>query len=215
MNLFKGSLTGVALGYAVRMISMNGKEPMRLCGLLLVLALLPVMGQAALRCGTGLVDVGDWPVEVKERCGEPDYVAIYPEATLPGIGIVQTVEHWYYNRGPSSFIRRLVFRNGRLQSQDSMGYGFVPGAAGDCNPRILNDGMSEYEVVRRCGEPLSKRITWVVPDEYAGYSSNKNTLQGVYPVEEWMYEFGGNQFRRIVTFRDGQITDVEAADKPQ
>lgn len=188
---------------------------MRVLGLLLVSLLLPSLAQAAFRCGTGLVDVGDWPVEVKERCGEPDYVAIYPEATLPGLGIVQTVEHWYYNPGPSSFIRRLVFRNGRLQSQDSLGYGFLPGAAGDCNPRVLNDGMSEFEVVKRCGEPLSRRITWVVPDEYSRYSEWRGSLQGVYPVEEWMYEFGSNQFRRIVTFRDGRITEVESAGKPQ
>ncbi|BES72912.1 hypothetical protein RE428_39300 [Marinobacter nanhaiticus D15-8W] len=188
---------------------------MRVLALLAVLLLLPSAAQAAFRCGTGLVDVGDWPVEVKERCGEPDYVAIYPEAALPGIGIVQTVEHWYYNPGPSSFIRRLVFRNGRLQSQDSLGYGFLPGAAGNCNPRVLNDGMSEFEVIKRCGEPLSKRITWVVPDEYSRYAERRGVLQGIYPVEEWMYEFGSNQFRRIVTFRDGRITEVESAGKPQ
>lgn len=179
--------------------------------LTVALLLLPLVGHAAFRCGTGLVDIGDWPVEVEERCGEPDYVAVYPQATLPGIGIVQTVEHWYYNPGPSGFIRRLVFRDGRLRREDSMGYGFLPGAAGDCSPRSLQMGLSEFEVIERCGDPLSKRVDWVVPRDAR---SRHGSLQTVYPVEEWLYEFGGNEFRRIITIQDGRITDVDTAGKP-
>jgi hypothetical protein len=112
-------------------------------------------------------------------------------------------------------IRRLIFRNGRLQSQDTQGYGFLPGAAGDCNPRALRHGMSEFEVVGRCGEPLSRRITWVAPEEYTRDSSGRSSsLQVVYPLEEWMYEFGRNQFRRIVTFSNGRIIEIKTADKP-
>jgi hypothetical protein len=188
----------------------------RVLALLAMMALSPSSGEAAFRCGTGLVEVGDWPVVVKERCGEPDYVAVYPAATLPGLGVVLTVEHWYYNPGPGGFIRRLVFRAGRLQSQQTLGYGFPPGAAGDCNPRVLKDGLSEFEVIGRCGEPLSRRITWVVPEEYPRDSIGQSSgMQGVYPVEEWMYEFGSNQFRRIVTLRDGRITGVETVAKPR
>jgi hypothetical protein len=176
----------------------------------LLLALPPVV-DAAFRCGTSLVDDGDWPVEVKERCGEPDYVAVYPQATLPGIGVIQTVEHWYYNPGPLGFIRRLVFRNGRLRREDSLGYGFVPGAAGPCTPRSLREGVSEFEVLARCGDPLSKRVTWQVPDS-RGYRHYGH--QAAYPVEEWLYEFSSTQFRRVVTFRNGRITNVDTADKP-
>ncbi|WP_111494548.1 MULTISPECIES: DUF2845 domain-containing protein [Marinobacter] len=171
---------------------------------------LPWTGEAAFRCGTSLVDEGDWPVEVREKCGEPDYVAIYPQAALPGIGIVQTVEHWYYNPGPRSFVRRLIFRNGKLRQEESLGYGFLPGAPGNCSPRMLREGMNEFEIVRRCGEPLSKRVEWVLPrrrvDHYSGYSA--------YPQEEWLYEFGPNEFRRVVTFREGRLIRVETAGKP-
>ncbi|MEO9811075.1 DUF2845 domain-containing protein, partial [Marinobacter alexandrii] len=52
------------------------------------LAALPGAANGAFRCGSSLVDVGDWPVEVEERCGAPDYVATYPTASVPGIGIV-------------------------------------------------------------------------------------------------------------------------------
>lgn len=169
------------------------------------------IAEASFRCGTSLVDTGDWPVEVKERCGEPDYVAVYPQATLPGIGVIATVEHWYYNSGSQRFIRRLVFRNGRLASEESLGYGFNPGAAGSCTPHSLNEGMSEYEVVARCGDPLSKRVTWQVPRQ-GGYGYHG--AQAAYPVDEWLYEFRSTQFRRVVTFRNGHITSVDTADKP-
>ena len=75
----------------------------------------PALAHAAIRCGTSLVDLGDWPVEVRDRCGEPDYVAVYPTRAVPGLGVTQTVEHWYYNPGPHRLIRRLEFRNGSLQ----------------------------------------------------------------------------------------------------
>ncbi|MFW5825275.1 MAG: DUF2845 domain-containing protein [Marinobacter sp.] len=75
--------------------------------LLLIGLLAAAPASAAFRCGASLADIGDWPVEVEERCGEPDYMATYPSATIPGIGVVEDIEHWYYNRGPRKFIRRL------------------------------------------------------------------------------------------------------------
>ena len=111
------------------------------------LAALPGAANGAFRCGSSLVDVGDWPVEVEERCGAPDYVATYPAAPVPGIGVVGEVEHWYYNPGPQGFIRRLEFRNGKLRHEHSLGYGFAGDSAGDCSPARLQSGLSEFEMV--------------------------------------------------------------------
>ena len=177
------------------------------------LAALPGAANGALRCGSSLVDVGDWPVEVEERCGAPDYVATYPTATVPGIGVVGEVEHWYYNPGPQGFIRRLEFRNGKLRHEHSLGYGFAGDSAGDCSPARLQSGLSEFEMVAYCGEPLSRRVTW----EPVGRGS---TVAGHYradqlvPVEEWLYETGKTQFRRIVKLRNGRVVHVETAKKP-
>ncbi|HCW88622.1 MAG TPA: hypothetical protein DHU56_00945, partial [Marinobacter sp.] len=77
---------------------------------LILLAALTQNSEGALRCGNSLINEGAWPVEVEESCGPPDYRVKYPTATLPGLGVVQTEEHWYYNPGPQSFIRRLIFR---------------------------------------------------------------------------------------------------------
>lgn len=161
---------------------------------------------ADLRCGSSLVKTGDWAVEVQERCGEPDYIANYPEALVPGFGTVRSVEHWYYNRGPRHFIRRLVFRDGVLQRQESLGYGFLPAEEPRCKSSDLRQGVSEYEILARCGEPLSKRVTWQLP-------GSGGVLHPV-PIQEWLYEFGRTEFRRVVTFRHGRLLEVTIDDKP-
>ena len=181
-------------------------------GVFACLILLAAEASAAFRCGTSLVDEGDWPVEVRERCGEPDYVAEYPQAVLPGLGIINTIEHWYYNPGPGRFIRRLEFRDGRLHREDTMGYGFPPGAPGPCKPRLIREGLSEFEVAARCGEPLSRRGTWYTPPDHR---PRDNAVQATYPVEEWLYGFGSTEFRRVVTLRNGRVIEVKTADKPQ
>ncbi len=180
-----------------------------IAGLTLLLTISPV--SAAFRCGNALVSQGDWPLEVEERCGEPDYVATYPQAVVPGLGVVQTEEHWYYNRGPQSFIRRLVFRNGKLHREDSLGYGFYPDNAGPCTTGTLREGISEFEVVARCGQPLSKQVTWqVVTPNHTGLAHRSYPV----PVEEWLYELGNTQFRRVITLRNGRVMDVESTKKP-
>jgi hypothetical protein len=68
-------------------------------------------------------------------------------------------------------------------------------------------------MVAYCGEPLSRRVTW----EPVGRGS---TVAGHYradqlvPVEEWLYETGKTQFRRIVKLRNGRVVHVETAKKP-
>lgn len=177
------------------------------------LAALPGAANGAFRCGSSLVDVGDWPVEVEERCGAPDYVATYPTATVPGIGVVGEVEHWYYNPGPQGFIRRLEFRNGKLRHEHSLGYGFAGDSAGDCSPARLQSGLSEFEMVAYCGEPLSRRVTWEPVGRGSTVAGHYRSDQLV-PVEEWLYETGKTQFRRIVKLRNGRVVHVETAKKP-
>ncbi len=177
--------------------------------LALVLAL---PASAAFRCGSSLVDAGDWPVEVRERCGDPDYVATYPTATIPGIGVVQEVEHWYYNRGPRKFVRRLEFRNGKLQRQETLGYGFSGDSPGPCRPSAIDAGTSEFEVVARCGKPLDRRVEWSTAGR-TGYR-NRGIIQGLVPVEEWLYEFGSGRYRRSVILRNGWVERLEDAKKP-
>ncbi|WP_404364727.1 DUF2845 domain-containing protein [Marinobacter sp.] len=165
--------------------------------------------EAAFRCGRHLVEKGHWKVEVRERCGDPDYIATYPTATLPGIGVTGELEHWYYNPGPQGFIRRLEFRDGKLRRDESMGYGFRGESAGPCTPAVINEGMSEFELIAHCGEPLSRRVEWRSLSPGHGHVGHR-----VVPVQEWLYGFGENRFRRVITLKNGTVTDMESVDKP-
>ncbi|MBW7469509.1 DUF2845 domain-containing protein [Marinobacter sp. M216] len=176
--------------------------------MLLILATLTSGAQGALRCGASLVSDGAWPIEVEERCGPPDYVAEYPSATVPGLGVVQTEMHWYYNPGPQRFIRLLVFRNGRLARVESLGYGFHTDGMGTCGPNTLRHIQNEYELVTRCGQPASKRVEWQLPTP----RRRSETWQVLQPVliQQWLYDFSSNQFRQVVTLRNGRVINIES-----
>ncbi|EMP56278.1 hypothetical protein MSNKSG1_10403 [Marinobacter santoriniensis NKSG1] len=175
---------------------------------LIVLAVVAPGSEGAFRCGTALISEDAWPVEVEERCGSPDYIAEYPSATVPGLGIVQTEAHWYYNPGPQRFIRRLVFRNGKLARIDTLGYGFTVSDAPSCTPSILRHATNEYELIARCGEPISKRMHW----QTSSLRKRAETWQTLRPVliQEWLYDFSNNQFRQVVTLKNGQVVDIES-----
>ena len=173
---------------------------------LIALAALAQTSQGELRCGSSLVSNGAWPIEVEESCGPPDYVAAYPTATVPGLGVVQSEEHWYYNPGPQRFIRRVIFRNGKLSRVDNLGYGFHVSDSPSCDVSTLRHARTEYELIARCGQPASKRVEWQTPS-LQRHSETWQTLQPVL-VQEWLYDFPRNQFRQVVTLRDGQVVDI-------
>lgn len=175
---------------------------------LLILAALGQNGQAAYRCGNSLVNEGDWPVEVEQLCGTPDYITNYPTATVPGLGIVQTEEHWYYNPGPQRFIKKLVFRNREFVKVENMGYGFHVSKEPSCDSRALRHASNEYELIARCGEPASRRVEWQIPSAH-NPSENWRTVQPVL-VQEWLYEFANNQFPQIVTLRNGRVVSIDS-----
>lgn len=84
------------------------------------------------RCGTGrLVEEGDRPPEVVNRCGDPDTADTREEhrtlrktvwTYVDGVPIGKEVEYtvtvmideWTYDLGPNRFIRHLIFEDGRL-----------------------------------------------------------------------------------------------------
>lgn len=183
-----------------------GTHPFTGVFLLLLLVVAPVAAADGMRCGSDLISTGDWPVEVREVCGEPDYVATYPQQVLDGIGLVRELQHWYYNPGAREFIRRLVFRDGELRRIDSLGYGFHRSSS--CSAREIREGMSEFELLLLCGEPEERRVDWRV------YRTGTHHSTNVKPVAEWLYNFGDTRFRRVVRLEDGNVRAVERRDKP-
>lgn len=78
----------------------------------LLAAPLPSQALDPLRCGDEVVERGQRPYEVFERCGAPGYEFTRVEWRYPGI-LVQ-VDEWVYDLGRNRFRRELLFENGRL-----------------------------------------------------------------------------------------------------
>jgi hypothetical protein len=84
------------------------------------------------RCGTGrLVDEGDPSLEVRRRCGDPDFadsheetrtvrrtvwtvIAGVPVAHDEEVSVSILVDEWAYDLGPDRFVRHLRFEQNRL-----------------------------------------------------------------------------------------------------
>lgn len=112
----------------------------------LVVALLwfsPLAARAddGFRCGNGrLVSVGDGMKQVRDRCGDPDYVTTRTERRAikhrytRRVGNVEEsiveeqevevpLDEWTYDLGPSAFIRYVTFENGRVIGITTGDYG--------------------------------------------------------------------------------------------
>ncbi len=81
--------------------------------LLVIVALMLAQGAwAGVRCGSKLVDVGDFAAYVLKRCGEPQSRQIISGAVGADSPVV---EQWVYDFGTSTPLRVLTFVGGRLQ----------------------------------------------------------------------------------------------------
>jgi len=172
---------------------------------LLLLVSLPAFGDDALRCGQHLIGQGDRMFEVRDLCGEPD-IKVLLVSVLTAHYLLPYEEEWQYNFGPQKLMRFLRFRNGELTSIETGPYGFNSPAK-RCQPMELSEGMSTLELLSRCGEPalIERRIS---EQDY------RVSLTGpFYPagtaLEDWIYDFDANYFRRIATVIDGRVIRVE------
>lgn len=86
----------------------------------------------ALRCGSSLVNAGDYKVEVLQKCGEPVFADSRIElrfVKLQGTGmeigqyIPIMIDEWTYDFGSNRFVQLLRFENSRLVGIESLGYG--------------------------------------------------------------------------------------------
>jgi hypothetical protein len=92
------------------------------------------------RCGRRLVSTGDHMLEVRKKCGDPDFVAQRIEKRKVRVKVIrwvvnhqeevseeQTVEvpvdEWTYDLGPERFIRFVTFENNRVVGVTTGGYG--------------------------------------------------------------------------------------------
>jgi hypothetical protein len=109
--------------------------------LLLIVVAQPSPALSSMRCGNDLVGLGDHPIEVRAKCGEPAYVderIVYhvkkidrkhPHArravhVQKETHVPVSIETWVYNFGPNRFMREVWFVDGRLGEIRTLGRGF-------------------------------------------------------------------------------------------
>ena len=166
----------------------------------------------ALRCGARVVDRGTLDVQVLARCGDPYWRVNRDELLVAGEGglleqrRVRPVEDWYYNFGPRRLVVRLRFVDGVLEDERTLGYGAVR-VGGRCTAASLQRGLSEGELVLRCGPPLRRRVTYA--DQILRDGLGQARVQPR-PREEWLLRRDDSRFLARVILEDGRVERVEA-----
>jgi hypothetical protein len=178
---------------------------------LIVVLLLASPSAFAVRCGNRIVTDGTQDFQVRDRCGEPFWTDRYTNVDVIGaygpLEQQRTVQFdvWYYNFGPHQLMRQLIFRDGVLLREDTLGYG-VSEIGDDCNPNRVLDGLSAGELIARCGEPVSRRsqTDTVVLRPARGVEQWRDQRR-----EDWIYDAGDSRFVRIVRLVDGRVSGVD------
>ena len=121
------------------------------------------------------------------------------------------MEEWTYNLGPERFMRIFKLQDGKVVDKWLGNYGFAKERANQpqCSVLSISVGDSAAEVAAKCGEPTLKDQLEEITQEQL----DANTSRKVYvTVEHWTYNFGPNQFLRILTIRNGKVMNIEAGD---
>ncbi len=187
---------------------------------LLILAVVYPLASVAdsMRCGSRLVTTNDTKAEVLIRCGTPDWRDQWSEKFIEDVvgsyqrRISMERERWVYNFGPQKFLRFLAFKNGKLVTISTGGYGFHKNARLPvrCDTGILGTGLSQYEVLQRCGEPFFKDSR---REEIFSSISGGNRHLVERRIDEWTYNLGPNRFMRILTFNNGLLEEISSGSK--
>jgi len=164
----------------------------------------------ALRCGNRITSSGNYDFQVRDRCGEPYWIEDHYRLIVFGADSpIQTTQQivytaWFYNFGSSRLLVRMLFRDGRLLREDTLGYG-VNNIGDSCGPAKLIQGVSSGELIAYCGEPLSHNVQPGTTLRRLGlgvFSETENYR------EDWVYDLGGD-FLYIVHLRDGYAEAID------
>lgn len=74
-----------------------------------------------------------------------------------------------------------------------------------CNGKVVSTGDRKADVLMKCGEPAGKDSREeVIVERIDEDTKRKVTVV----IDEWTYNLGSESLIRILTFRDGALTDV-------
>jgi hypothetical protein len=183
---------------------------------LIVLLTIPVsVTQAAsFTCTGGIISAGDSRTDLIMKCGEPDRKDSHNEEIVERTDreitrkIYITVEEWTYDLGPRQFMRIVTIKNGTISDIRTGGYGHPKqneAEQRECGGRVISVGDVKSEVLAKCGEPAVKDSR---QEELREKSGEDREHRVFVTIEEWTYDFGPNRFMRIITFRNGTVSDI-------
>lgn len=107
-----------------------------------------------MRCDNLLVTPGATTLEVRSKCGEPDWQERVSGADQP------LEETWIYARSDSGEQKLLHFKGVRLESLQNAGVAPARGGTGGlhrCAEGVLRVGNTKLDVQRACGQPDETR----------------------------------------------------------
>jgi hypothetical protein len=84
-----------------------------------------------------------------------------------------------------------------------------PAQAMRCGNQLVLEGMSRYEVRKRCGNPADESRYYRTV--YRQNAINEAVAIEI-EIEEWIYDFGSNKFARRLIFVNGRLQDEELVD---
>lgn len=190
-----------------------------LLSIVLVVFLFPALSHAdSISCDGGIVSNGDSAVNLIMKCGQPQWKESHQEESTEEFkpNLKQrtyiTVEEWTYNLGPQQFMRIVTLRNGVVSAIRTGEYGTPkdrrsPGPS--CGDRVLSVGDTKADILIKCGEPFHKSSH---REEQKERFDDSRSRKVIITVEEWTYNFGPQQFMRIITFRNSKVVDIRTGD---
>ncbi|MFH1288658.1 MAG: DUF2845 domain-containing protein [bacterium] len=141
------------------------------------------------------------------------------------------VEEWIYNFGPSDFVQILSFEEDNLVKIEMGNYGYEEKSQNTLSVPdkiIISEGDTKFDILSKYGKPT---LTNSSVEEIINNTEEKKLLDGTINLEnikdsgknefsvyiiiryinidEWAYDFGKNRFCKILTFKNGRLTDIK------
>lgn len=170
---------------------------------------------SAFRCGTNLVSIGDAKISVLQKCDKPAWIDRWSEEVIdhPDTDVEHRIlrinERWVYNPGPNRYVRIVTFVDGHVTNIETGGRGFTPAPGLQrCSFDILSLGTSTAEVAGLCGDPDMKEQRYETVSQPT--SSGRRAVSVT--IEEWTFNLGPTRFMRILTFRNGNLSEIRTGE---
>lgn len=78
-----------------------------------------------------------------------------------------------------------------------------------CGNHIMSTNDLQIKVLKYCGEPASKQVSFITVYRQFGASVVAYNVQ----VDTWTYNFGPTQLMQVLIFHDGILTDIITSER--